>query len=92
MMKLMKKFLSGALWLGRGTATVMGLAVMLALTLGLASTALAGTGIGARLDLGKTNVVNATTSLVGNVTGPTLTLKNNNGNGPNSVPAPTACL
>jgi hypothetical protein len=73
----MKKVLSGTLWMARGTATMMGLAVMLALTIGLTSTALAGTGVGARLDLGKTNTVNAVTSLVGSVTGPTLTLDNN---------------
>jgi hypothetical protein len=37
-----------ALWrLGRGTAKMMGLAMLLALSVGLASTALAGTGIGA---------------------------------------------
>ena len=61
----------GAVWrLGRGTATVMGLAVLLALTVGLASTALAGTGVGARFDLGKANAVNAISSLVGSVAGP----------------------
>jgi hypothetical protein len=80
-MKTAKKILSGALWLGRGTATVMGLALFLALTVGLASTALAGTGVGARLDLGKTNTVNALTTLVGSVAGPSLKIDNNSTNG-----------
>jgi hypothetical protein len=47
-------------------------AVVLALTVGLASSALAGTGAGARFDLGKTNTVNAITKLVGSVAGPGL--------------------
>lgn len=61
-----KTIVSGIWRLGRGTATIMGLAILLALTMGLASTALAGTGIGARLDLGRVNVINnATTTLKG---------------------------
>lgn len=75
-MKLTKKIIASVLWLGRGTATVMGLAMLLALTVGLASTALAGTGIGARFDLGKINKVNAVRSLVGSVSGPMLALEN----------------
>jgi hypothetical protein len=59
MMKRTKTVLARIWWLGRGTATVMGVVVMLALTVGLASTALAGTGIGAPFNLGKTNTVNA---------------------------------
>ena len=55
----------------------MGLAVMLAVTVGLASTALAGTGVGDRFDLGKVNTVNAISSLVGNVAGPSLKIDNN---------------
>jgi hypothetical protein len=77
-MKLTKTIIAGIWWLGRGTATVMGLAMLLALTVGLASTALAGTGIGARFDLGKINRVNAMSTLVGNVDGPLLTLENSN--------------
>ena len=34
-------------WMARATTTVVGLAIMLALVLGVASTALAGTGVGA---------------------------------------------
>jgi hypothetical protein len=72
------KTVLAALWrLGRGTATMMSLAMLLAVSVGLASTALAGTGVGARFDLGKTNTVNAISSLVGNVAGPSLKLDNN---------------
>ena len=71
-MKTTKTVLA-ALWrLGRGTATMIGLAMLLALSVGLASTALAGTGVGARFDLGKTNTVNAITKLVDSVAGPGL--------------------
>lgn len=77
MKKLTKTILKRTIWVGRGTAAVMGLAVLLALTVGLASTALAGTGVGARLDLGKVNTVNAISSLVGSVAGPSLTIDNN---------------
>ncbi|HEV2741695.1 MAG TPA: hypothetical protein VGV91_00925, partial [Rubrobacter sp.] len=77
MIKLVMTILSRMWWLGRGTATIMGLAMLLALTVGLASTALAGTGVGARFDLGKNNAVNALTTLVGNVAGPSLKIDNN---------------
>ena len=46
------------MWVGRATVFTIGLAVMLALPVGVASTALAGTGIGARFDLGKINTIN----------------------------------
>jgi hypothetical protein len=55
---------------------MMGLAMLLALTVGLASTALAGTGVGARFDLGRTNTVDVVSRLVGSVSGPTLALRN----------------
>jgi hypothetical protein len=77
MKKLTKTILKRTIWLGRGTATVMGLAMLLALTVGLASTALAGTGVGARFDLGKTNAVDTASRLVGNVNWPVLTVDNN---------------
>jgi hypothetical protein len=77
MMKVAKAMFAKIWWLGRGTATVMGVAMLLALTVGLASTALAGTGVGARLDLGKTNTVSAVTSLVGSVAGSSLKIDNN---------------
>ena len=77
MMKQTKTVLAGIWWLGRGTATMMGLAVMLAVTVGLASTALAGTGVGNRFDLGKVNTVNTVSSLVGSVAGSSMKIDNN---------------
>lgn len=65
------------MWVGRATTFCVGLAVVLALTAGLASTAPAGTGVGARFDLGKTNAVNAVSKLVGGVAGPNLRIDNN---------------
>jgi hypothetical protein len=63
--------------LARATTTVVGLAIMLALVLGVASTALAGTGVGATLNLGKINTVDAVSKPVGNVAGPSLRVDNN---------------
>lgn len=63
--------------MARTTTTVVGLAIMLALVLGVATTALAGTGVGARFDLGKTNTVNQISRLVGSVAGPSLQIDNN---------------
>lgn len=40
-MGILRKLLRRVLWLGRGTATAMGIAVMLAAVLGVATTALA---------------------------------------------------
>lgn len=60
----MTKTILSVIWqLGLGTAKLMGLAMLLALTVGLASTALAGTGIGARLDLGELNAVDPSPGL-----------------------------
>jgi hypothetical protein len=64
------------MWVGRAGVFVVGLAVILALTVGLASTALAGTGVGARFDLGKANAVNQINRLVGSVAGPSLLIDN----------------
>ncbi len=41
MVKSTKKVLSGMLWMARGTATMLGFAVMLAIVLGVGTTALA---------------------------------------------------
>jgi hypothetical protein len=73
-----KKIFKKVMFVGRATTFLVGLAVILALTAGLASTALAGTGVGARFDLGKVNTVNAITKLVGSVAGPSLQIDNNN--------------
>ena len=59
---------------------VVGLAVILALTVGVASTALAGTGVGSAFNLGKTNTVSAISKLVGSVAGPSLRVDNNSTN------------
>jgi hypothetical protein len=64
-------------WMARTTTMVVGLAIMLALVLGVASTALAGTGVGATLNLGKINTVDAVSKLVGHVAGPSLRVDNN---------------
>ena len=63
--------------LGRVTTFVVGLTVILAISVGVASTALAGTGLGATFNLGKTNTVNAVSKLVGSVAGPSLSIDNN---------------
>ena len=75
-----KTIFSKVVWLGRATTFLVGLAVILALTVGLATTALAGTGVGARFQLGQTNTVNAITKLVGSVAGPSLQVDNNSTN------------
>jgi hypothetical protein len=72
-----KKIYERAMGIARGTALTIGAAVMLALVLGVATTALAGTGVGARFQLGQTNTVNAVTKLVGSVAGPSLQVDNN---------------
>jgi hypothetical protein len=54
----------------------VGLAVVLALTAGLASTALAGTGVGGVFNLGQLNTVNTISRLVGNVNDSMLRLNN----------------
>jgi hypothetical protein len=53
------------------------LAVVGALTIVTASTALAGSGVGGVFNLGKTNTVNAITKLVGSVIGASLVIDNN---------------
>jgi hypothetical protein len=72
-----KKIFKKVMFVARATTFMVGLAVHLALTVWLASTALAGTGVGARFDLGKVNTVNAITKLVGSVAGPSLQIDNN---------------
>jgi hypothetical protein len=77
---MLKSATSKVMWLGRATVFVVGLAVILALTVGLASTALAGSGVGATFNLGKTNTVSAISKLVGSVAGPSLLIDNNSTN------------
>src|SRR5829696_3943239 len=66
------------LWVGRATVFLVGLAVILAVVLGGATAALAGTGVGATFNLGKTNTVNRLSQLVGSTDNAMLRLDNNN--------------
>jgi hypothetical protein len=75
-----KTIFKKVMWLGRATTFLVGLAVILALTAGVASTALAGTGVGSAFNLGKTNTVSAISSLVGSVSGSSLLIDNNSTN------------
>ena len=75
-----KRIISKVVWFGRATTFLVGLAVILALIAGVASTAFAGTGVGARFDLGKTNTVSAVSKLVGSVSGSSLVVDNNSTN------------
>jgi hypothetical protein len=77
---MLKSATSKVMWLGRATVFVVGLAVILALTVGVVSTALAGSGVGATFNLGKTNTVGAISKLVGSVAGPSLMIDNNSTN------------
>jgi hypothetical protein len=65
------------MFLGKATTFVVGLAVILALSAGVASSALAGTGVGATFNLGKTNSVNALSSLVGSTASSMIKVDNN---------------
>ena len=80
MMKTTKKVLSRILWLGRGTATTMGVAVMLAVVLGVGTTALAAVP-GDPFKLGRTNTIDHMSVLVGSASGALLKV-DNNGSGP----------
>jgi len=75
-----KAILAKSLWMARGTATMMGFAVMLAVVLGVGTTALAAVP-GDPFKLGRTNTIDQLSSLVGSTSG-TLLRVNNNGSGP----------
>ena len=72
-----KRLVGRVMWVGRAAVFFMGLAVTLALLFGVASTALAGTGVGDVFNLGKTNGVNKISTLVGSVSGSMLRIDNN---------------
>lgn len=74
MMNLLKKLMR----IGRATVFMTGLAVMMAIVLGVATTVLAGTGVGATFNLGKKNVVNKISQLVGNTNSSMLRIANGN--------------
>lgn len=74
-MKTTKKVLYGTLWMARGTATMVGFAVMLAVVLGVGTTALAAAS-GDPFKLGRTNTIDKITKLVGDTTTPMLRVEN----------------
>jgi hypothetical protein len=77
---MVKSAAKKVMWVGKTMVFLVGLAVVLALTVGVSSTALAGTGIGATFNLGQTNTVNAMSKLVGSIAGPSLQIDNNSTN------------
>jgi hypothetical protein len=79
MMKVTQTKVSRTLWVARGTSMALGLAVMLAVVLGVGTTALAAAP-GDPFKLGKTNAVNAISRLAGSVAGPSLQITNDSAN------------
>ncbi len=78
----MRSALGKVAWVGRTASMVFGLALVLALVVGLASTALAHTNIDTKLfHLGHNNPVGRLSALTGTLTGALLKL-DNNGTGP----------
>ena len=75
----MKTAIEKVTWVGRVTVFAVGLAVVLALTVGLATTVLAAVP-GDPFKLGKTNAVNAISRLAGSVAGPSLQINNDSAN------------
>jgi hypothetical protein len=71
----MESVLKKVMFVGRATTFMVGLAVILALTVGVAGAAFGANS--ANFLLGKTNTVNAITQLVGSVAGPGLLIDNN---------------
>ena len=75
---MVRSALSKVMWIGRATVFLVGLAVILAVVFGAATTALAGTGVGATFNLGKLNTVNRLSQLVGSTDNALLRVDNNN--------------
>ncbi len=75
---MLRSVTSKAMWVGRTTATVIGLAIALAVVLGVATMALAAVP-GDPFKLGKINSINRVSTLVGSVAGPLLKVDNNGG-------------
>jgi hypothetical protein len=73
---MLRSATSKVMWVGRATVFLVGLAVMLALVLGVATTALASIP-GDPFRLGQTNGIDAMSTLVGNVAGTMLRVDNN---------------
>lgn len=72
--------LAGIWWLGRTTATTIGVAVLLAVLLGVGTTALAAVP-GDPFKLGRTNTIDNLSTVIGSTSGALLRI-NNNGGGP----------
>ena len=77
---MFKEAVKTMLRVGRAATSVVGLAVVLALSVGVATSALAGTGVGATFNLGQTTTVNAVSKLVGSVAGPSLQIDSSSTN------------
>jgi hypothetical protein len=77
---MLRSAVGKVMWVGRATVFLVGLAVILALVFGVAATALAGTGVGATFNLGRTNTVDAISKLVGS-TATSMLMVDNNGTG-----------
>jgi hypothetical protein len=86
----MKKAARTVMWVGRATVFTVGLAVTLALMIGVATTALAAVP-GDPFRLGRINAVDAASGLVGSVNGAMLTIENN-APGSRAAPAPALSL
>jgi hypothetical protein len=75
---MLRSMVDKAMWVGRATVFLAGLAVVLALVLSVTSAALAGTGVGAAFNLGQKNTVNRLGQLVGSTDNALLRIDNNN--------------
>lgn len=75
---MLRSTVGKVMWVGRAMAFLVGLAIILAVVLGVASAALAAVP-GDPFRLGKLNAIDAVSQLVGSVTGPMLKIDNNGG-------------
>jgi hypothetical protein len=76
--EMVRSVASKVVWVGRATLFLVGLAVVLAVVLGLAGAALAGTGAGDVFNLGRNNTVNRISQLAGSTDNPMLRITNDN--------------
>lgn len=74
---MLRHVVDKVMWAGRATALMVGLSVIVAVVLGVATATLAGTGVGAAFNLGKLNTVNRISQLVGSAEGAMLRVDNN---------------
>jgi hypothetical protein len=74
---MFRSALSTVLWMARATSTIVGLAIMLALVLGVASAGLGATG--GNFILGNPNSAGAVSKLTASIAGPALQLVNQSG-------------